>query len=94
MLHQLFARYEATIATNPEVLHLWLELVVARRLASHYTRLTAFLADHQSMGVFLYTEMAGSGDKRLARLARETFEGLQGEMDNDAKAVVRSYLKP
>ena len=86
------ARYQHKFACNPELGHLWCELVVRHRLRGDYASVSQLLVEHQAMGVFLYAEMAMSKNLGLNELAKATFSKVEQEMDEDAKTVIISYL--
>ena len=87
------ARYEGKLACNPELGHIWCELVVRHRLRGDYASVAQLLVEHQAMGVFLYAEMAMAKNLGLNELAKATFSKVEHELDKDAKTVIASYLK-
>ena len=87
------ARYQHKFACNPELGHIWCELVVRHRLRGDYTSVSQLLVEHQAMGVFLYAEMAMAKNLGLNNLAKATFSKVEHELDKDAKTVILSYLR-
>ena len=87
------ARYQHRFASNPELDHIWCELVVRHRLRSDYSSVDQLLVEHQAMGVFLYAEMGMAKNTGLNELAKSIFAKVEEEMDRDAKSVVVSYLR-
>jgi len=87
------ARYQHKFDYNPELSHLWCELVVRHRLRGDYTSVSQLLVEHQAMGVFLYAEMAMAKNIGLNELAKATFDKVEKELDKDAKTVILSYLR-
>jgi hypothetical protein len=51
-----------------------------------------FLEEHQSMGIYLYGELAISGRKGWRRLAETVFRRLAPEMDRSAVTNVKELL--
>ena len=86
------ARYQKRFACNPELGHIWCELVVRHRLRGDYASVSQLLVEHQAMGVFLYAEMAMAKNLGLNELAKVTFSNIEQEMDREARKVVASYL--
>ena len=86
------ARYQKRFACNPELGHIWCELVVRHRLRGDYASVSQLLVEHQAMGVFLYAEMAMAKNLGLNELAKATFSKVEYELDRDAKTVILSYL--
>ena len=86
------ARYQQKFACNPELGHIWCELVVRHRLRGDYASVSQLLVEHQAMGVFLYAEMAMAKNLGLNELAKVTFSNIEQEMDREARKVVASYL--
>jgi hypothetical protein len=51
-----------------------------------------FLREHQSMGIYLYGELANSKSKQLNKLALDTFEELKLEMDSSTVTNITELL--
>ncbi len=51
-----------------------------------------FLTEHQSMGIYLYGELAISRNKHFNKLGLEVFEELQYEMDSSTVTNVKELL--
>ena len=93
ILKLLKTRYQDNFDRNPELSHLWCELVVKHRLRSDYSSLSNLLIEHQAMGVYLYAEMGMAKNLCLNELAKNIFSRVEDELDRDAKEVVLSYIQ-
>lgn len=85
-------QHDTYIRMNPDVNHRWCELVVKNKYRRCYCDVVAFMKEHQSMGVYLYGEMALSKNKTMIDLARNTFKELEHELDVNSAAVIRDIL--
>ena len=66
---------------NPEVQHRWCELIIKHAYVERVNFVVNFLTQHQSMGVYLYGELASSECKKFNRAATDVFKCLSTEMD-------------
>ena len=77
---------------SPEVQHRFSELIVKHSWINKLGFVKNFLYNHQSMGIYLYGEMAISKTKYIKRQARRIFCDLQEEMDPTMKINVNEML--
>ena len=84
-------KYEVFIQTNPDICHVWCELIINNRTKLFYQDLKSFLLNHQSMGVYLYSEMLASRSAVLSKMAAEIISLVEGNLDPDMKAVLLQY---
>jgi len=93
LLKILKKQHDTDIRMNPDLNHRWCELVVKNKYRRCYSDVVFFLTEQQSMGVYLYGEMALSKNKTLIGLARNTFKELEHELDVNSAAVIRDMFK-
>ena len=67
----LRSAFAAQIFRHPDVYHAWCELVAQNRFGALRSDVREFLVQHQSMGVYLYGELAASESRALRTLARQ-----------------------
>ena len=77
---------------SPEVQHRFSELIVKHSCVDKLGFVKNFLYEHQSMGIYLYGEMAISKNKYIKRQGRRIFSDLQEEMDPTMKINVKEML--
>jgi aminopeptidase O len=77
---------------SPDVQHRFSELIVKHSCVDKLGFVKTFLYNHQSMGIYLYGEMAISKNKCIKRQARRIFSDLQAEMDPIMKINVKEML--
>lgn len=77
---------------NADVQHRWCELIVKHRYMDCLSDVATFLVEHQAMGIYLYGEMAISGNKRLCQMAKDIFQLIKTEMDPGMVANVQEML--
>ena len=66
---------------SPDVQHRFAELIVKNSCIEKLCFVDHFLYQHQSMGIYLYGEMAMSKNKNVKNRARKIFLGIKNEMD-------------
>ena len=74
------------------IFHRWCEMVIKHSWTSRREFVRQFLAEHQSMGIYLYGELAISRSKHFNQLGRQVFEELQYEMDSSTVTNVKELL--
>ncbi|CAH1786932.1 unnamed protein product [Owenia fusiformis] len=77
---------------NPDVRHLWCELVVKHKYSKAYQDVRLLLINDQSMGVYLYGEMMLSGCRVQQGLARDCFKEISHDMEPATYTTVHSML--
>ena len=77
---------------NPDVQHRWCELIVMSGVTDQVEFIKSFLVDHQSMGVYLYGELASTELKIFQDAALSVFKLLETEMDPTMKVNVSNLL--
>ena len=87
----LRAKYETFIQTNPDIFHVWCELVINNKSKQFYQDLKTFLLNHQSMGVYLYSEMLGSRSSVLSKIAAQVISEVEVNLDPNMKSVLLQY---
>lgn len=78
--------------TNADVQHRWCELIIACGWRSQFSKIADFLRQHQSMGVYLYSEMIWSHCKKLNKMAKEIFKELEQEMDTSTRNNIQNIF--
>ena len=77
---------------SPDVQHRFAELIIKHNYLEKLPFVETFLRHHQSMGIYLYGEMAISKHKMIRKLVEQIFNQMKEEMDPIMLINVREML--